>query len=71
MAAPEPRPIQRLAPARLAASVTVAPTDYGIDPVAGELVAEYVNEWVVKRTDPRAGTVHVHFPRVGYRIDSA
>ncbi len=58
-------------PCPVGTSVTVAPTDYGIDPVAGELVAEYVNEWVVKRTDTRAGTVHVHFPRVGYQINSA
>ena len=58
-------------PCPVGSSVTVAPTDYGIDPVAGELVAEYVNEWVVKRTDPRAGTVHVHFPRVGYQVTSA
>jgi hypothetical protein len=49
----------------------VAPTDYGIDPVAGELVAEYANEWIVKRADPRAGTVHVHFPRAMYQIESA
>ncbi len=52
-------------------SVTVAPSDYGMDPVAGELVAEYTNEWVVKRTDPRAGTLHVHFPRTGYQINAA
>jgi glutathione S-transferase len=58
-------------PCPLASSVTVAPTDYGIDPVAGELVAEYTNEWVVRRRDPRAGTVHVHFPRAGYQINSA
>ncbi len=51
--------------------VTVAPTDYGIDPVVGELVAEYTNEWVVNRLDPRAGTVYVHFPRAGYQIESA
>ena len=58
-------------PCPLGSSVTVQPTDYGIDPVAGELVAELTNEWVVRRTDPRAGTVHVHFPRTGYRIDNA
>jgi glutathione S-transferase len=58
-------------PCPVGANVTVAPTDVGIDPVAGELVTEYMNEWVVKRTDPRAGTVHVHFPRIGYQIQSA
>ena len=58
-------------PCAVSTSVTVAPTDYGMDPVAGELVAEYTNEWVVKRTDPRAGTLHVHFPRSGYQINAA
>ena len=58
-------------PCPVGTSVTVAPIDYGIDPVAGELAAEYVDEWVVKRTDPRAGTVYVHFPRAGYQINSA
>jgi glutathione S-transferase len=58
-------------PCPVGARVTVAPTDYGIDPVVGELVTEYTNEWVVKRIDPRAGTVYVHFPRAGYQIESA
>lgn len=58
-------------PCPVGTRVTVAPTDIGIDPVAGELVAEYANEWVVMREDPRAGKVHVHFPRAGYQISSA
>ncbi len=64
-------PVQAPGPCPVGTRVTVAPTDYGIDPVAGELVAEYTNEWIVKRTDPRAGTVYVHFPRAGYQIESA
>ena len=63
--------VQAPGPCPVGARVTVAPTDYGIDPVAGELVAEYTNEWIVKRTDARAGTVYVHFPRAGYQIESA
>jgi glutathione S-transferase len=58
-------------PYPIGARVAVAPTDTGIDPVAGELVAEYLNEWVVARDDPRAGRVHVHFPRAGYQINGA
>jgi glutathione S-transferase len=58
-------------PCSVGTRVTVSPTDYGIDPVAGELAAEYTNEWVVKRSDPRAGIVHVHFPRAGYQIENA
>ncbi len=48
--------------------VSVAPTDYGIDPVAGELVGLTPDEVVVRRTDERAGTVHVHFPRAGFQV---
>ena len=62
--------VQAPGPCPVGTRVTVAPTDYGIDPVGGELVAEYTNEWIVKRTDPRAGTVYVHFPRAGYQIES-
>jgi glutathione S-transferase len=71
MAAPGTEANPAPGPCLVGTSVTVAPTDYGIDPVAGELVAEYTNEWIIKRTDPRAGTVHVHFPRAGYQINSA
>ncbi|HVY06381.1 MAG TPA: glutathione S-transferase family protein [Burkholderiales bacterium] len=70
-AAPRTEAVNATGPCALGSRVTVAPTDYGIDPVAGELVAEYVNEWVLKRTDPRAGTVYVHFPRFGYQINGA
>ena len=48
--------------------VTVTPTDYAQDPVAGTLVGLTGEEVVVERTDPRAGVVHVHFPRVGFQI---
>jgi glutathione S-transferase len=63
--------VQAPGPCPVGTRVTVAPTDYGVDPVVGELVAEYTNEWTIKRTDPRAGTVCVHFPRTGYQIESA
>lgn len=48
--------------------VTVMPLDYGFDPVAGTLVGLTADEVVLRRTDERAGTVHVHFPRVGFQI---
>ncbi len=48
--------------------ITVAATDYGQDPVAGTLVGLSTHEVVLRRQDPRAGTVHVHFPRAGYQI---
>lgn len=49
-------------------AVTVSATDYGTDPVAGTLAGLSDTESVVRRVDPRAGTVHVHFPRFGFQI---
>jgi glutathione S-transferase len=49
-------------------AVTVTPTDYGMDPVAGHLVGLSADEVVIARHDERAGRVHVHFPRHGYQI---
>ena len=48
--------------------VMVAATDYGTDPVSGELVISTPNEIAVRRTDARAGTVVVHFPRIGFQV---
>ena len=48
--------------------VTVTPTDYAHDPVAGRLVGLSRHEVVIARTDERAGTVHVHFPRIAFQI---
>jgi hypothetical protein len=50
-------------------SVTVTPTDYGDIPVAGTLLRLTHREISVARTDPRAGNVVVHFPRLGYRVE--
>lgn len=52
-------------------SVTVSAVDYGADEVAGTLVFEGVEEIIIAREDERAGLVHVHFPRYGYRITAA
>lgn len=48
--------------------VTVAATDYATDAVAGTIVGLTNDEVAIERSDPRAGTVHVHFPRIGYQI---
>jgi len=48
--------------------VTVTPTDYGRDPVAGMLVGLNDSEVVLAREDARAGRVHVHFPRIGFAL---
>jgi glutathione S-transferase len=49
-------------------AVTVNATDYGCDPVEGTLVGLSDTETVIRRVDPRAGTVHVHFPRFGFQL---
>lgn len=53
------------------AKVSVAAMDYGTDAAIGTLVGLSADEVVIERNDERAGTVHVHFPRAGYRIGKA
>ena len=50
--------------------VLIAATDYGVDPVAGELLFAGSEELILRREDERAGVVHVHFPRLGFRIEA-
>ncbi|MGR4038456.1 glutathione S-transferase family protein [Pseudomonas sp. 910_21] len=50
--------------------VVIAATDYGVDPVAGELLFAGTEELILRREDSRAGVVHVHFPRLGFRIQA-
>jgi hypothetical protein len=50
--------------------VAISATDYGTDPVVGELLFAGREELILRRTDERAGTVHVHFPRLGFRIQA-
>ncbi len=48
--------------------VTVTPLDYACDPVTGELVGLTGSRVTLRRQDPRAGAVHVHFPRIAFAI---
>jgi glutathione S-transferase len=48
--------------------VLIQPADYGIDPVEGELVFTDASEFALRRDDERAGTVVVHFPRLGFQL---
>ncbi|QLC73999.1 glutathione S-transferase family protein [Pseudomonas sp. LPB0260] len=50
--------------------VAIAATDYGVDPVEGELLFSGTEELILRREDSRAGCVHVHFPRFGFRIEA-
>jgi len=53
---------------RLGDQVEVLPVDYGFDPVRGELLTATADEIVLRREDPRAGILQVHFPRVGFEL---
>lgn len=48
--------------------VSIAATDYGVDPVVGELLFAGSEELILGRTDERGGRLHVHFPRFGFCI---
>lgn len=65
------QPFVGLHGAALGDQVRIAPTDYGCDPVAGELVISTATELAVRRNDERAGNVVVHFPRLGFALKPA
>lgn len=67
------RSIEFVSPGGFAAGqqVTVNAVDYGTEEVAGKLVFEDAEEVVIAREDERAGLVHVHFPRFGFKISAA
>ena len=50
----------------LGSEVTVTPESFGTEASQGVLVAATRTRYTLRRTDPRSGTVHVHFPRIGY-----
>ena len=50
----------------LGSQVTVAAESFGTEPTAGELLAATRTRYTLRRQDDRVGTVHVHFPRMGF-----
>ena len=50
----------------LGSEVTIAAESFGPEPTVGTLVAATRMHVTLRRVDARAGTVHVHFPRMGY-----
>lgn len=50
----------------LGSRVTVAAEAFGQEPTEGILRAATRTRYTLERTDERAGTVHVHFPRIGF-----
>ncbi len=55
----------------LGSEVTIAAETFGQETTAGTLVAATRTRFTLKRVDERAGTVHVHFPRIGYVLKTA
>jgi glutathione S-transferase len=50
----------------LGSRVTVTAESFGSEPTEGNLIAATRTHYSLRREDPRAGVVHVHFPRIGY-----
>lgn len=65
--------VERAAWPRLAENtrVSVTPQDYGAVPVLGQLLCLSHAEVAIRREDPLAGEVVVHFPRRGYIVEAA
>src|SRR5450759_1154501 len=52
----------------LGSKVTITAESFGLEPTEGELVAATRTRYTLRRSDARAGTVHVHFPRIGFQL---
>ena len=55
----------------LGSQVTISAETFGPEATEGKLVAATRTRYTLKRVDPRAGTVLVHFPRIGYVLKAA
>lgn len=55
----------------LGSEVVIAADAFGTEPTAGQLVAATRTRYTLRRHDARAGTVHVHFPRLGFHLKQA
>ena len=72
--AAQPAPVMHLSPngdpggLKAGCPVTVTPDDNARVPVNGTLVAASASQIVIHRTDPQAGDLHLHFPRIGFDV---
>lgn len=55
----------------LGTRVTITPESFGTESSEGVLLAATRTHYTIEREDPRAGVVHVHFPRIGYVLRKA
>jgi glutathione S-transferase len=52
----------------LGSQVSITAESFGLESTVGELVAATRTRYSLRRVDARAGTVHVHFPRIGFLL---
>lgn len=52
----------------LGSLVSIAAESFGSEPTVGVLVEATHTHYTLRREDPRAGVVRVHFPRIGYAL---
>ncbi len=52
----------------LGSEVVIAADTFGTEPTTGQLMAATRTRLTLRRHDERAGTVHVHFPRIGFTL---
>ena len=52
----------------LGSQVMISSENFGPEPTEGILMAATRMHFTLRRTDARAGVVHVHFPRIGYQL---
>lgn len=55
----------------LGSMASITSDSFGPEPTVGQLVAATAERYTLRRQDARAGTVHVHFPRMGYVLTKA
>jgi glutathione S-transferase len=55
----------------LGSQVTIAADSFGTETSQGELIGASRTRYTIQRQDERAGTVLVHFPRIGYVLKKA
>lgn len=55
----------------LGSQVTIASEGFGTEPTQGELIGAGRGHYSLRRQDERAGSVCVHFPRLGFQLKAA
>lgn len=53
---------------KIGKAVNIAPNDYRLDSTRGVLVGASEQRWIVAHENDVVGTVHIHFPKVGFDL---